>query len=132
MQRLARHHARMECRLSPTRRWLWRERPGGVSWGLRIQRAGCSRRFRAAAPRARAGAQGSLTGEEGRLPCRAQPQFLTSNSSSRTLAEEAAGRRPRAETVVMMEVVKEAIVVADHVRPRPRASIPESPSAPFP
>jgi len=32
-------------------RRFWPERPSGVSWGLRIQRAGRGRRFRAAAPR---------------------------------------------------------------------------------
>src|SRR6266566_6615779 len=116
MQPLARHYARMERRIAYTRRWFWRERTGGVSWGLRIQRAGCSRRFRAAAPCARAGGQGSLTGEEGGSPCRAQPQLQTSNSSLKTPAEEAAERPRQVEMMAAMMVTTAGTVSGPHLR----------------
>src|SRR5229473_2378314 len=115
MQPLARHYARMERRIAYTRQWFWRERTGGVSWGLRIQRTGCSRRFRAAAPRARAGGQGSLIGEEGGSPCRAQPQLQTSNSLLKTSAEEAA-ERPRQAGMAAMMVTTAGAVSGPHRR----------------
>src|ERR1700682_868361 len=48
----------MEPLFAAARRRYWSERPGGVSWGLRIQRAACGRGFRASAPRPRTGGQG--------------------------------------------------------------------------
>src|SRR6266566_3773661 len=116
MQPLARHYARMERRIAYTRRWFWRERTGGVSWGIRIQRAGCSRRFRATAPRARAGGQGSLIGGEGGSPCRAQPQLQTSNSLLKTSAEGAAERLRQAEKMAAMMVTTAGAVSGPHRR----------------
>src|SRR5207249_7065004 len=57
-QPLACHHSRMERPLTAAPRRFWPERPGGVSWGLRIQRAGRGRRFPATAPCAGARCQG--------------------------------------------------------------------------
>src|SRR6266853_2660966 len=59
MQPLARHHARMERLFAPSHRRFWCEGPGSVSWGLRIQRAGCGRRFCPPAPCAGTNCQGS-------------------------------------------------------------------------